>query len=248
MAHSREIRVHAFEVKFLVQPDAAARIRQWARAHLSPDPHGSGPFSDEYRTTSLYFDTTAYDVFHQRGSFGRGKYRIRRYGEDAAVFLERKMRQRIVLAKRRTPTPLTMLERLTHAPDPEWTGYWFHRRVVARELRPVCQVTYHRTARVLTRNGDQVRLTLDSDLRARLLRDVRFARSTGMPVTDGQSILELKFKGSAPALFRQLVQDLALNPQNVSKYRLSLARLIPALSYTSLPLGASDFTTDALYA
>jgi VTC domain len=245
MAHSRDIRVHAFEVKFIVEPDAAARIRQWARTHLSPDPHGTGPFGDEYRTTSVYFDTTAYDVFHQRGSFGRGKYRIRRYGEDDAVFLERKMRQAIVLAKRRTHTPLATLERLRQALDPEWAGYWFHRRVVARALRPVCQVTYHRTARVLARSGDQIRLTLDSDLRARLLRDIRFARSTGIPVMDGRSILELKFKGFAPAIFRQLVEDLALNPQSASKYRLSVARLVPALSYTPL---TSDLSTDALYA
>ena len=245
MSHSREIRVHAFEVKFLVPSDVAASIRQWARTHLSADPHGSGPFNDEYRTTSVYFDTAAYDVFHQRGSFGRGKYRIRRYGEADAVFLERKMRQAIVLAKRRTRTPLTTLERLTQAPDPQWPGYWFHRRVVARDLRPVCQVTYHRTARVSMRNGDQIRLTLDSDLRARLSRDVRFARSTGMPVKDGQSILELKFKGTAPAIFRQLVEDLSLNPQSASKYRLSVARLIPTLAYTPLD---SDFSTGALYA
>jgi hypothetical protein len=245
MAHSREIRVHAFEVKFLVQPDVAARIRQWARTHLSADPHGSGPFRDEYRTTSVYFDTRAYDVFHQRGSFGRGKYRIRRYGDADAVFLERKMRQAIVLAKRRTHTPLATLDRLAHAPDPEWAGYWFHRRVVARDLRPVCQVTYHRTARVLARNGDHIRLTLDSDLRARLSRDIRFARGTGIPVADGRSILELKFKGPAPAMFRQLVEEFALNPQSASKYRLSVAKLIPALSYTPVAL---DFRTDPLYA
>ena len=245
MAHSRETRVHAFEVKFLVEPDAAARVRQWARTHLTPDPHGTGPFGDEYRTTSVYFDTASYDVFHQRGSFGRGKYRIRRYGEDDAVFLERKMRQAIVLAKRRTRTPLATLQRLRQAPAPGWAGYWFHRRVAARDLRPVCQVTYQRTARILARNGDQIRLTLDSDLRARLLRDVRFALNAGMPVTDGQSILELKFKGFAPAIFRQLVEDLALNPQSASKYRLSVARLVPGLSYTPL---TSDFSTDALYA
>jgi hypothetical protein len=245
MAHSRDIRVHAFEVKFLIQPDVAARVRQWARTHLLADPHGSGPFNDEYRTTSVYFDTAAFDVFHQRGSFGRGKYRIRRYGEDDAVFLERKMRQAIVLAKRRTCAPMTMLERLTHAPDPEWPGYWFHRRVIARDLRPVCQVTYHRTARVAARNGDPIRLTLDSDVRARLTRDTRFARGASIPVTDGRSILELKFKGTAPGLFRQLVEELALNPQSASKYRLSVAKLIPVLSYTPVVSGSY---TDALYA
>ncbi len=67
-----------------------------------------GPFGDEYRTTSVYYDTPAYDVFHRRGSFGRSKYRIRRYGDEQTVFLERKLRQPAVLAKRRTSLSLVV--------------------------------------------------------------------------------------------------------------------------------------------
>ncbi len=64
------------------------------------------------RPASISIRTT-YDVFHRRGSFGRSKYRIRRYGDEDAFFLERKMRQPAVLAKRRTRLPLVALERLT---------------------------------------------------------------------------------------------------------------------------------------
>jgi hypothetical protein len=112
MPHSRDVRTHASEIKFVVSTELAARIRQWARTHLDPDPHGSGRFGDEYQTTSIYFDTGGLDVFHRRGSFGRSKYRIRRYGTAQVAFLERKMRQPSVLAKRRTLASLTALDRL----------------------------------------------------------------------------------------------------------------------------------------
>ena len=78
------------------------------------------------RTTSVYFDTDDYDVFHRRGSFGRSKYRIRRYGNEDAFFLERKMRQPEVLAKRRTRLPLVALEQLTaQVADADWPGTGF---------------------------------------------------------------------------------------------------------------------------
>lgn len=237
MSHSRDVRVHASEVKFLVHSEAAERIRAWARTNLSADPHGSGAYGDEYRTTSLYFDTVDYDVFHRRGSFGRGKYRIRRYGDDETIFLERKMRQATVLAKRRTRTPLEMLGCLVQpSTDVAWPGSWFHRRLSVRRLRPICQVTYQRMARTFVRDGEMMRLTLDADLRARILGELRFRRAAGVPVlstlpgVNVDAILELKFTGPAPALFRQLVEELGLNPQAASKYRMAASAVVPSLS------------------
>ena len=72
---SRESRALATELKFLVTPDLARQIRDWARTHLAADPHGAGPADDEYRTHSLYFDNDALDVFHRRGSYGRANTR-----------------------------------------------------------------------------------------------------------------------------------------------------------------------------
>lgn len=236
MSHSRDVRRHASEIKFLVDADAAERIRVWARALLRADPHGAGIHGDEYRTRSLYFDTADYDVFRRRGSFGRGKYRIRRYGDDETVFLERKMRQAAVLAKRRTRTSLETLTCLVQPSiDFTWAGNWFHRRLRARRLHPVCQVAYQRMARTFVRDGEVMRLTLDTDLRARVLRDVRFGRGVGVPLlatlpVNADAILELKFTGAAPALFRQLVEDLALHPQPASKYRLAASTLLPSLA------------------
>lgn len=248
MAHIREVRPQAREVKFVVEADKARMIRQWARTHLDPDPHGGGQFGDEYHTTSVYFDTDGFDVFHRRGSFGRSKYRIRRYGDDQTVFLERKMRQPAVLAKRRTVLSLSALPRLTEsAVGADWPGYWFHRRVTARRLRPVCQVSYTRMARGVIRDGEQVRLTLDSDLQAIPTSAARFSREADVlpvPAMPGRLILELKYRGAPPAIFRQLVEEFALAPQTASKYRLGVVA-----SGQAVPRQIATGTgTDALYA
>src|SRR5262245_20131629 len=124
MAHVRDIRPSALEIKFLLDPPTAAGVARWARANLAPDTNGGGACGDEYVTTSLYFDNATYDVFHRRGSFGRSKYRIRRYGDESTAFLERKMRQPAVLAKRRTRLSCDDLDRLSIASvDREWPGY-----------------------------------------------------------------------------------------------------------------------------
>jgi VTC domain len=224
MADTREVRTFASEVKFLVDPVLAAAIRQWARMHLGADPHGSGPSGDEYVTTSVYFDNEQLDVFHRRGSFGRSKYRIRRYGVDETVFLERKLREPTVLAKRRTMAPLTALARLEAGlPSSSWSGHWFHARLTARRLRPICQVSYRRTARTAISGGDLVRLTLDDALAAQPASRARFHDSPGVPVIDGRQILELKFRHETPSLFKRLVEEFRLTPSPASKYRLGMA-------------------------
>jgi hypothetical protein len=226
MGDSREIRPRAFEVKFLVSADAASRIRAWARQHLERDPHGTGPCGDEYRTTSLYFDTDELDVFHRRGSFGRSKYRIRRYGDADVVFLERKLREPGVLVKRRTVAPLSSLAFLNGrlSEDP-WAGRWFARRISARGMRPVCQVSYQRTARCFSRNGDSCRLTLDDTVSVVAAPHTSFVVDGGTRVLNGCMILELKFQSHLPALFRRLVEEFALEPQRVSKYRCGMLAL-----------------------
>jgi hypothetical protein len=244
MAHIREVRPHACELKFLLRPAVAAGIREWARSHLSADANGTGPFGDEYRTTSVYFDNAGYDVFHRRGSFGRSKYRIRRYGDEETVFLERKLRQPAVLAKRRTTVALSGLRDLSAPADPAWAGYWFHRRVAARQLRPVCQLSYFRMARAVVRDGEQVRLTLDSDLAVLPVASLGFPPGVGVPVLADRLILELKFRGTPPALFRQLVEEFALSPQATSKYRLGVAALGQVTAQHALP----PTGTEAFYA
>lgn len=227
MADPRDPRPLVCEVKFLVDHSTARQIRDWARLHLSCDPNGSGPFSDEYRTTSLYLDTEQFDVFHRRGSFGRAKYRIRRYGDGTTLFLERKLKNRGLLHKRRTPIDLESLDRLglTDSGTHDWHGHWFHRRLLARRLRPVCEVTYLRTARTALSTEGPIRVTLDEAVQARPADALRFAMAPGTPALEHHCVLEVKYRASMPALLKQLAERFALTPQPVSKYRLSIETL-----------------------
>jgi len=218
----RENRAFAKEIKFLIDRSTGARIREWARARLVADPNASSD-GDGYLTTSLYLDTTEFDVFHKKGSFGRSKYRIRRYGTSDIVFLERKLKTRGSVTKRRSVIPVAELNRLTAAqPNPVWNGYWYERRLLARKLRPVCQIAYMRTARVsMTENGP-IRLTLDDDLRALPAGGYIFNHSDpGVRLLEDHIILELKYRFDTPSLFKELAEEFALNPQAVSKYRIA---------------------------
>src|SRR5262245_3519697 len=131
--HTREARGLASEIKFVVDPALGQAIRGWARMHLEADPHGSGPFGDEYQTTTIYFDTPSLHVLRRSGSYGRAKYRVRRYGTGDMVFLERKLRRPRLLVKRRTRVSIEELQQLTAA-NGDWSGSWFEKRLVARGL------------------------------------------------------------------------------------------------------------------
>jgi VTC domain len=223
---TRETRDFARELKFLVDLDKAARIREWARTRLSPDPYASGAASDEYRTTSLYLDTSAFDVFHRRGSYGRSKYRIRRYGAADVVFVERKLRTSALLTKRRTIVAIETLRHLEAvAPDDTWAGAWFQKRMLARQIQPRAQVAYHRTARVGLATWGPMRLTLDDDIRAAPAEGFTFQPGPGVLVVENQTILELKFRVEMPATFKHLVEEFALETSAISKYRLAVPKL-----------------------
>ena len=223
----RENREFASEIKFLIDPATAVQVHDWARMRLAADPNASGDSGDAYQITSLYFDTESFDVFHRRGSFGRSKYRIRRYGRSEVAFLERKLKTRGLLTKRRSIIKLDELERLGDAESaPAWNGRWFHRRFLARRLQPVCQIAYRRRARVAMTQFGPIRLTMDEKVRALPVTSLKFSDSKDMtPLSEQQVILELKYRFEMPVLFKLLVEEFALNPQAVSKYRLAAAAL-----------------------
>jgi hypothetical protein len=207
------------EIKFVVDAAVGQRIRDWARERLDADPHGGGPWSDEYRVSSVYFDTDARDVFHRRGSYGRSKYRIRRYEQEATVFLERKLRTGARLAKRRTSIDVGKLPLMAGSSLNGDATAWFRRRVALRALRPVCQVSYTRIARVSNTADGPARLTLDEGMTALASDSFSFENRSGTPLLAGWAIVEMKYRDTVPAIFKEAVEAFALTPGRWSKYR-----------------------------
>jgi hypothetical protein len=222
-AHER--REFASEIKFLIDPATAVRVREWARQHLAADPNASGPTGDTYHVTSLYFDTPDFSVFHRRGWLRYSKFRIRRYG-TSTIFLERKLKVSGRVAKRRTAITAT---ELAHLEQPllaqAWPGAWFRHKTGARQLRPVCQIDYQRTARVLATPSGPIRLTLDEAICAMPIRDQRFQERTHSNALTDRVVLELKFRRDLPVLFRELAGQFALTPHPFSKYRTAVQSL-----------------------
>ena len=235
LTEMRESRAFVQEMKFVISPAQAEGIRDWARVNLTPDAHAGGAAGDEYRVTSLYLDTEDLAVFERRGSYGRSKYRVRRYGASDLIFLERKLKTRNRVGKMRSMVDAGELALLERAESPKkWAGHWFHQRVQVRGLAPVCQISYSRMARMGMSGSGPIRLTVDEDLRAVPVDRYAFAPvDAGVVLSPDQRILELKYKAEIPGLFKELMQQFDLRPQPSSKYRLAVAALELKLCLTS---------------
>jgi hypothetical protein len=182
-----------------------------------------GPHGDEYQTSTLYMETPGFDVYRRQGSYGRSKYRIRRYGGSEVVFLERKFRTERLLAKRRTTVALNEIAKLSEIVDDRcWAGQWFQRRLQLRRLHPIVQLSYDRVARVAASPCGPVRLTIDRHLRVLPLPDFAFLPPIGLAFLDRTRIIEMKYQGDVPALFRELAETFCLEAQKISKFRAAM--------------------------
>jgi hypothetical protein len=214
-------REFASELKFLVDAILASQIRAWSRERLAADPNASGDCGDSYRVTSIYYDTPDLAIFHRRGWFRHSKFRIRRYGAGV-IFLERKLKIAGRVAKHRSALASDELVEIESLPA---HARWFAQKTAARRLRPVCQIDYHRTARVSMLPSGPIRLTLDEAVCAIRSDEPSFHHGAeGARLTD-RVVLELKFRRELPVLFRELVGCFTLNPLPFSKYRTAVQML-----------------------
>lgn len=219
-----------YELKFLIDDDQAAEIMAWAKQHLDADCHADPSLGDGYRVNSLYLDTPDFDVFHGTQEFRQTKYRLRRYGSERLVWCELKQKSKGLVRKRRVAIEESELgQRLTTREEVDWVGSWFRDQLDAQCLRPVCQITYRRFARMRETHEGTVRLTIDDHLNAQLSRgwEVLSSSLEGTPLLTGQRILELKFHGAMPVMFRGLIEEQKLQVTSFSKYRTSVEKCVP---------------------
>jgi hypothetical protein len=214
----------AFEIKFLLPNEIARVILERARKQMQLDPHCDPNLGEAYEVHGLYFDTKDFHVYHRAESHNTHKLRLRRYGRMSSVFLEHKAKVKGRVRKHRTSVDDGEIRMLSDAQSPaNWTGEWFHKRMRTRRLRPMCEISYLRTAFIGGDGTEAYRLTLDRHLRCRPFADwgIRGV-DQGTFVLNDQMILELKFVEVMPTFFKELLADLQLSPQRVSKYRMSI--------------------------
>lgn len=210
----------AFELKFQLSSPEADFIEAWARRRLEPDLHG---VEGVYRVSSIYFDTPRLDVFHRVAGFKKRKFRARRYGDAEHIFLERKTKRGDRVRKKRVQIAPDELHRLLDLEtDPAWAAAWFHRRIVAKNLRPIANVSYERTAFFGQFGAQPIRLTLDRHLIGAPTNDWRFAAITQgerLLGGGGAALLEMKYHLALPEALRDLMPHLPAQPARISKYR-----------------------------
>jgi VTC domain len=217
----------AYELKFLLTEQQSHEVHQRLSARMVPDTHADPSRGYAYETSSLYCDTPQFDVFHRVGSFKRRKHRLRRYGDAAAIFLERKSKWGDRVKKRRCLVPDADLS-LLEAPlsSTTWPGHWFHQHVHRRGLLPVCTITYERVALVGLSAQGPLRLTFDRRIRGVPTNVWNVLTvADGIPLLSGRVICEFKYQVFLPAMFKEVIQDMRLTPSPVSKYRTLLRAL-----------------------
>ncbi|HET9943960.1 MAG TPA: VTC domain-containing protein, partial [Terriglobia bacterium] len=98
-------------------------------------------------------------------------------------------------------------------------------RLSHRQLKPVCQIEYQRTARMGMSSTGPVRLTIDRHIVATSISSVAFTSNPGVDVLPSREVLELKYRVHVPPLFKRLIEKFNLEPRAISKYRMGVAAL-----------------------
>ena len=209
-----------YEIKFSLDEVQAQQVRDWAIARLTLDSHATNSEAGTYRIKTLYLDNETKDIYWRRGNYKHHKFRLRRYGDESVMFLERKSRWSHQVEKYRTVLPESDLPLLASCKDSSaWAGSWFHQQILSGGLKPSYQVAYERSAYVGPPSEAPMRLTMDRQIGFRLAHGWAFADFGGLPLFGGRVILELKYCDLLPSTFQSLIQLFGLNLKRISKYR-----------------------------
>ncbi len=200
-----------------------------------------GPYikPDEYgRTTirNVYLDTNDYRLIRRsiEKPVYKEKLRLRSYQKTLpgdAVFVELKKKYKKVVFKRRVllPEPAA-LDWLCHgqaAPlDTQITREIEYFRDLYGSLRPAVFLAYEREA-YLDRNGGDLRVTFDEDVRARTTGSSTGLGDEGEPLRMGGAVLmEIKTAGGIPLWLARLLSEQKLYCAPFSKYGAAYRELV----------------------
>lgn len=211
------------ELKHSISPGEdlilSARLRKLFNHDKNADSHGS------YRVSSLYFDTPYDKALRQKidGVNCREKFRIRYYNDDLSfIRLEKKYKINGLCGKRSTKVTAQQVAAIL-AGDIDFllTGdalmQELYSKMKGQQLAPKTIVTYDREAFLFAPGN--VRITLDRNLRTGLASlDFLNAELHHTPVSDGATVLEVKYDEFLPEIVQMAVQVPNRQASAYSKY------------------------------
>jgi SPX domain protein involved in polyphosphate accumulation len=238
-------RFNRYELKYILPVGQIEAIVDDLRQLADPDPHGG---TAGYRVVSLYYDSPALDFFWAKieGIKFRRKLRLRIYpGEEISrtpsAMVEIKQRINRTVQKRRLQLPLAEAERLCRgqlerddldAEDRQVAAEVQH-MVHAMDLAPTCITAYRRRAFVGGHYEPGLRVTFDTDLRARAhALAVAEDADNHLFAPPDWCIMEVKVNEAVPDWVTSLLARHGCQLRRVSKYCAGLAhcrqyRLMP---------------------
>ncbi len=230
---SLRLHFHRFEFKYLISGKVLAGVLRELELRLDRDIHSDAKGS--YFVRSHYFDTDQFDLYHEKlaGLRKRYKFRLRSYSEGEQysdpLFLELKGRNDNLVFKHRLPLDSGKVDSIMRKGTKHFAGMLLDSQVIdntgqrfvfdvfRKRISPSVVVDYHRTAFENRANPD-FRVTLDSEVLACR------AGSNGRPsgnyhtISDGFTVLEIKFRYHFPVWFHRLIQEFELKRISFSKF------------------------------
>ena len=216
------------EKKTTLPSSAVEELKARIAPFVDGDPHNAD--GAPYMVCNLYFDGADDHVIRESVQLPsyKEKLRLRCYGiptEDTKVFLELKRKLDGAGAKRRAKLRYgDVLHYLKTGIHPKGLSYMDEQ--VLREIdyyrshervEPRVYVSYLRNA-YYGKEDPSFRLTLDSDILTRRYdSDLSLGRYGSPILTEGTTLLEVKFTGAVPFWFSRIMSDLGLSFHTFSK-------------------------------
>ena len=211
------------ELKHTITPGEDQILAGRLRKLFSHDAHADACGS--YRVCSLYFDTPTDTALRQKldGVNRREKFRLRYYGDDLGfIRLEKKYKTNGLCGKRSTKLTAEQVRQILSGDmdfllNGDTLMQELYSKMKGQRLAPKTIVTYDREAFLFAPGN--VRITLDRNVRTGLASlDFLNPGLHYVPVSDGMTVLEVKYDEFLPEIVKMAVQVPNTQASAYSKY------------------------------